>query len=136
MANEFIFVYGTLRQECASPMHGVLAQYGEYFSAGTLQGTLYEVKGYPGAIESDRSTELVYGELYRIIDQEKIFAELDDYEECSPAFPHPHEYIRKKAKVSLPEGGNLTAWVYIYNHGVSQLTRIEGGDYMQYLNRP
>jgi len=39
----------------------------EYFSDGCTQGKLYEVNGYPGAIESDNPRDKVCGELYRII---------------------------------------------------------------------
>jgi gamma-glutamylcyclotransferase (GGCT)/AIG2-like uncharacterized protein YtfP len=68
MTGEFIFVYGTLRKGAVTAMSHVLARHGEYFADGYLQGKLYEINGYPGAIESDNAEDKVYGELYRIID--------------------------------------------------------------------
>ncbi|PWI33200.1 gamma-glutamylcyclotransferase [Vibrio albus] len=133
MTDDFIFVYGTLRKETATPMHCVLARYCDYFSNGTMQGKLYEVDGYPGAIESNQSGDRVHGEVYRIINREMVFIQLDEYEECSDTFPQPHEYIRKKGLISLPDGGNILAWVYIFNHDLSTLTEIKSGDYLGYI---
>ena len=76
MPDEFIFVYGTLRKGAANAMHGVLARYGEYFCDGMMQGRLYEVDGYPGAIASDNPEDVVQGELYRMIEREKILPQL------------------------------------------------------------
>ena len=133
MSDEFIFVYGTLRKETAASMYHVLARCCEYFSEGMMQGQLFEVDGYPGAIESDNSSDVIKGEVYRIIDREKLLPKLDEYEECTDKFPEPHEYKRKKQLISLPGGGSVSAWVYIYNHDVSKLEKIKHGDYPCYL---
>ncbi len=95
MSNEFIFVYGTLRKETATAMYHVLARYCEYFSDGYMQGKLYEVDGYPGAIESDDPDNKVQGELYKIVSPELVLPQLDEYEECTDKYPQPHEYVRK-----------------------------------------
>lgn len=134
MAIEFIFVYGTLRKETATSMYHMLARHCEYFSDGHMQGKLYEVNGYPGAIESDNPNDKVYGELYRIVSNGLVLPELDEYEECTDQYPEPHEYIRKKLPISLFGGGSTTAWVYVFNHDVSNLMQIESGDYLNYLN--
>jgi gamma-glutamylcyclotransferase (GGCT)/AIG2-like uncharacterized protein YtfP len=63
VASEFIFVYGTLRKQKASNMYHVMANHCEYFSDGVMNGTLYEVCGYPGAIESSDANDKVFGEL-------------------------------------------------------------------------
>jgi gamma-glutamylcyclotransferase (GGCT)/AIG2-like uncharacterized protein YtfP len=131
MAIEFIFVYGTLRKKMASSMYHLLAPHCEYFSDGYIQGKLYEVNGYPGAIESHSKHDKVYGELYKIVDANLVLATLDEYEECTDKFPKPHEYIRKKLPISLSDGGSVTAWVYIFNHDVANLVQISSGDYSQ-----
>ncbi len=132
-AIEFIFVYGTLRQKSVTSMSRMLARHCEYVSDAYMQGKLYEVKGYPGAIESDHPNDKVYGELYKIPGSGLVLAELDEYEECTDQHPQPHEYIRKKRPISLFGGGSVTAWVYVFNHDVSQLMKIESGDYLNYL---
>ena len=130
MAIEFIFVYGTLRRDTATPMSYLLAQHCGYFSEGYMQGRLYQVEGYPGAIESDNPKDRVYGEVYSLVNPSLILPELDNYEECTNKFPEPHEYTRKKLPISLIGGACITAWVYVYNHSVSNLMRIKSGDYL------
>lgn len=92
------------------------------------------MNGYPGAIESEHKSERVKGELYRVINQKPLFSALDDYEECSAAYPQPHEYIRKKLLISALDGGVVSAWVYVFNHDVSDLSVIQSGDYLRYLS--
>jgi len=130
MAAEFIFVYGTLRKQMASDMHHVLARYCDYFSDGVMCGKLYEVCGYPGAIESGDANDKVSGELYKMHDPKLVLARLDDYEECSDRFPMPHEYSRKRLSIELGCGDSVVAWVYLYNHDVSKLQQIFSGDYL------
>ena len=129
MATEFIFVYGTLRKQMASDMYHVMANHCEYFSEGVMQGALYEVCGYPGAIESSDVNDKVFGELYKILDRKLVLALLDEYEECSDSFSMPHEYSRKLLSVELTGGGSVVAWVYLYNHDVSNLRQIISGVY-------
>ena len=130
MASEFIFVYGTLRKALVSSMAHVLTRHCEYVSLGEIQGRLYDLGQYPGAIESLNLGERVKGEIYRITHPELALPVLDDYEECSDDYPQPHEYLRRKITVRLPTGEGVLAWVYLYNHDVSSLTRIELGDYV------
>jgi len=130
VALEFIFVYGTLRKQKASNMHHLLADYCEYFSDGVMPGKLYQVCGYPGAIESGDANDKVFGELYKIHNQKLVLARLDEYEECSDRFPMPREYIRKPISIELSGGGSVVAWVYLYNHEVSKLQQIISGDYL------
>jgi gamma-glutamylcyclotransferase (GGCT)/AIG2-like uncharacterized protein YtfP len=130
-ATEFIFVYGTLLKQMASSMYDVLAGYSEFFSVGAMRGILYEVSGYPGAIESREGNDKVFGELYKMLDQKLVLARLDDYEECSDKFPVPHEYIRKQLSIELSGGGSVVAWVYLYNHDVSKLQQIMSGNYLR-----
>lgn len=127
---EYVFVYGTLRRDAATPMSYLLAQHCSHFADGYMQGRLYRVDGYPGAIESDKPKDRVYGEVYRLVNPCLILPELDNYEECTGKFPEPHEYTRKKLPITLIGGACITAWVYVYNHSVSNLMRIKSGDYL------
>lgn len=111
-------------------MYHVLASHCEYFSDGTMHGTLYEVCGYPGVIESSDANDKVFGELYKMLDRKQVLAQLDEYEECSDRFPRPHEYMRKQLSIELIGGGSIVAWVYLYNHDVSKLQQIISGDYL------
>jgi gamma-glutamylcyclotransferase (GGCT)/AIG2-like uncharacterized protein YtfP len=130
MAAEYLFVYGTLRRAAASNSHGVLACYAEYVAEGTMLGKLYEVAGYPGAVESGSNDDRVHGEVYRILDNDLLFALLDAYEECSAQFPQPHEYVRKELPIFISGNADIVAWVYLYNHAVTHLRQIGSGDYL------
>jgi gamma-glutamylcyclotransferase (GGCT)/AIG2-like uncharacterized protein YtfP len=130
VADEFIFVYGTLRRACTGNMPGVLTRFTEYVAEGYMLGKLYEVAGYPGAVEAGGSDDRVHGEIYRILDNDLLFALLDAYEECSEQFPQPHEYVRKKRPISLSGNGGIVAWVYLYNLDVTSLPQIASGDYL------
>lgn len=133
MAIEFIFVYGTLRKASTTNMNYIVARHCNYFSDGYLRGKLYNVDNYPAAIESTNPKDKVYGELYEIADH-LILPQLDAYEECTHQFPEPHEYSRKKQRITLFDGGSVSAWVYIFNRDVSNLIPIQSGDYLQHLN--
>lgn len=115
-------------------MYHLLARHCEYFSEGYMQGKLYEVDGYPGAVESEDQNDKIYGELYRIGDSELVLPLLDEYEECTDKYPEPHEYIRKNLTITLCGGGSVSAWVYVFNHDASNLMQIESGDYLKYIN--
>lgn len=132
MPQEFIFVYGTLRKQHGVDAYRALASYCDFFAEGRLNGKLFEVNGYPGAVESDNPSEIVVGELYLINSREELLSALDEYEECNDDFPQPHEYIRKKLPVYLMDGKVVSAWVYVYNRATDVLEQIEPGDYLQY----
>jgi gamma-glutamylcyclotransferase (GGCT)/AIG2-like uncharacterized protein YtfP len=129
VAADYLFVYGTLRRETASRMYHQLAQHCEYVTDATLQAKLFEVAGYPGAVESGNSDDRVHGELYRIVDKDLLLAQLDEYEACSDRFPQPHEYVRKKLPVTVAANEKIEAWVYVFNHAVTGLRQIMSGNY-------
>lgn len=127
----FLFVYGTLQSVFNHPMHRQLLLYSDYAGKGAMQGLLYEIYDYPGAITSEKTTDLVHGELYRIKSrcQQALFKRLDAYEECSPDFPEPHEYIRSVIQVDTESRQTIHAWCYLYNHSLSGRQRITDGHY-------
>ena len=135
MKSEYIFVYGTLRKEAALSIGKLLEQHGDYVSRGHMQGKLYEIDGYPGAVESDDKSEKIFGELYIINRPDIVFPQLDEYEGCAESFPEPHEYIRKKVAVTLSGGEGVKAWVYIYNNKINNMERIRSGDYYLYVRK-
>lgn len=133
MNTHYLFVYGTLRKAFTSGMHHLLAPHGEFVGHGRIRGQLYDVGGYPGAVESRRPDAGVFGEIYRLANPRRLLAELDQYEKCGPHFSPPYEYQRKVLPVRT-SGRRLDAWVYVYNRRVTHLRPIEGGDYLSYLH--
>lgn len=98
-----------------------------------MQGKLYDINGYPGAIESANPEDKVYGELYRLIDRDVVLLQLDDYEECTDQYPAPYEYVRKKLPILGVDDGCVMAWVYVFNHSVAGRIHIQSGDYLNCL---
>lgn len=128
MTEDYLFVYGTLRKDTVR--HDLLQRYCEFIALGRLQGSLYQVSHYPGVILSDDSRQQVIGELYRIKNNQLLLAELDDYEECSASFCEPHEYVRSRQNITVTDGVQISAWVYLYNRPTTGLKLITSGDYL------
>jgi gamma-glutamylcyclotransferase (GGCT)/AIG2-like uncharacterized protein YtfP len=130
MNPEYLFVYGSLRRT-TSGVHQYLASDAEYVAEGSMQGRLYEINGYPGAIETADLNERVFGELYRVRAMSMLLARLDAYEESDATFPQPHEYVRKVLPVKLCDGDSVMAWVYVFNRSIAGLRHIISGDYRE-----
>jgi gamma-glutamylcyclotransferase (GGCT)/AIG2-like uncharacterized protein YtfP len=128
---QYLFVYGTLRRDLHDKIQHPFLEACNYISDASIHGKLYEITAYPGAIAG--GTELIKGELYFMQNPELTLSVLDIYEECAAHLPQPHEYIRRELPISLPDGQTVSAWVYLYNRPVDGLTRIHGGDYLNYL---
>ena len=125
MESDYLFVYGTLMRG-THPMHTVLSEHAKFVSNGWITGQLYQIADYPGAIASQQSEDKVFGELYQFSDVQ-IIQLLDDYEECSAAFPKPHEYIRRRVNVYVTEMDISQAWTYFYNRSVASHQRLLSG---------
>ncbi len=126
MKRDYLFVYGTLMQNSAHPMHRLLQQHSEFVCRGWIRAQLYQIHNYPGALLSNDDRDKVHGEVYRLTTP-SVLAQLDDYEECSAAFPEPHEYQRLPVDVTINRAKHVTAWAYIYNYPVNPHSRILSG---------
>jgi len=134
MKHESLFVYGTLRRDTNSDMFHLLARYANFIGYATYQGKLYKVDYYPGVVPSDNPSDIVQGEVYRLLDPSLVLLHLDVYEECGPGFPKPTEYIRKIQHVRLRSGETIQAWVYIYNRPTDNLELVPSGDFLNIQN--
>lgn len=126
--SDYLFVYGTLRRHLIHDDN--LHQHVEFMAEASMRGRLYQLDGYPGAVDSTDFADTVLGELYRIRRATALFAILDDYEECSAKFARPHEYRRQQRQISLADGRQFKAWVYLYNWDVRNLPQIVSGDFL------
>lgn len=126
--DSFLFVYGTLKRAINHPAHVLLTKDCEYVGEGCFHGRLYHVTDYPAAVVSDLTTEKVYGEVYRIVAENRLFEHLDNYEECSDTFPQPHEYKRLQVSIYI-DLRVIQAWAYVYNLDITELKPIMSGYY-------
>lgn len=125
--SDYLFVYGSLRRQVSSSRHDLIQDQCEYIGEGTLQGKLYLLDGYPGAIISEDDSDTVFGEMYRMLDRDSLFARLDEYEECTGLFPEPHEFKREEVEIALVDGQRIVGWSYFYNRPITHLKRVISG---------
>ena len=132
--SHLLFVYGTLMRNAHNPQAQYFHQAATFLGPARWQGRLYLVSYYPGAVPSELTEDIVHGELWTLTDPQ-ILALLDQYEECSPRDPLPHEYIRSIETVWLGDKA-LNAWVYIYNRDTSGLKQIVSGHFWDLADHP
>jgi gamma-glutamylcyclotransferase (GGCT)/AIG2-like uncharacterized protein YtfP len=123
-----LFVYGTLRRGSAEPLALRLMEEAVWLGHAETRGFLYRIDGYPGFIP-DAGGGAVTGDLFNIGGPGALLAALDEYEQCSPALPEPHEYRRAVVRVQTGEG-MMDAWTYIYAWPVDPLSLIASGDFL------
>ncbi len=133
MNEEYLFVYGTLRQSLPCSMYGLIEEGTVFAGLGWVAGYLYDIGGYPGMVQGRARRPRVRGEVYGLRDPRATLAVVDDYEQCSPRSPTPHEYRRKRLAVTLDNGGKVRAWCYVYIRPTRGLRLIRGGDYVAYV---
>ncbi len=126
----YLFVYGTLMQAYDHPMARLLAEQAERVGEGSCCGRLYQIKHYPGLIESSDLTDRVFGELFRLRETKALLAQLDEYEGCGPSAPQPTLYIRAMRPIARAGQPDVDAWVYLYNRPVAGLKRIVSGRFL------
>ncbi len=124
----YLFVYGTLLENENNPGAKFLEKNAKFLCKGFFYGKLYEIDGYPGAVLSNSHNEKVFGNIYKLHDEEKVLSYLDKYEEIGEHFPAPYEYKREIITVYSPKE-NFKCWVYLYNHPTHHLERIVSGYY-------
>ena len=130
----YLFVYGTLLEECKNELSKKLKDQSEFIGNAHFNGKLFNVDWYPGAIYLPNSDYKVYGKVYKIEHFKEIIKQLDDYEGVGNQFESPNQYKREKIKISLANESCIDAWVYIYNWPTDELEFIPHGNYIQYLN--
>src|SRR5262245_66446682 len=98
-------------------LHRVLAAGATLLGIGRARGDLLDLGRYPGLIEG---TGRVHGEVYRLDDPE-LLPVLDREE--------GYNFERRRAIVTLANGGRARAWVYRYRGPQNRAVPIPDGDY-------
>lgn len=137
--SDHLFVYGTLLAGAEHPMGTLLRGHARYVNHGTIRARLYIIDDpdepgqnrYPGAVPSGNPADRVHGEVYALDDAETVLAAFDDYEACSPRWPEPHEFLRRRVTVEMAEGGRCQAISYLYTWDVSGARHVASGRFDQ-----
>ncbi|WP_108508316.1 gamma-glutamylcyclotransferase family protein [Polynucleobacter acidiphobus] len=141
MRSDLLFVYGTLMNSFSHPNAMQFHAGAEYLGAAQMPGLLYRISWYPGATDRpSESTQFldswVHGELWRLNDMQLLEA-IDQYEECSPKDPSPHEYQRVLRPIQLIKTLEWQiAWVYLYQRDPQDLEHIMDGQFRVDHNKP
>lgn len=129
----YLFVYGSLRKGFHHENYQYISDNFEYIQDATIQGKLYNIGEYPGAVPTDENY-FIKGELYKAKSTAKFnwgIGQLDDYEGLSVEQGEIPLYQRKLT--SVVEDENIQTWVYWYNLPVDHLKLIESGDYLKFI---
>jgi gamma-glutamylcyclotransferase (GGCT)/AIG2-like uncharacterized protein YtfP len=136
MANEYLFVYGTLLDEVDHPMGKFLRQHARMLGPAKMSGQLFYIDRYPGLlIHKNRSGTYIQGQVYKLAHPGQVLKVLDDYEECGDHMRRIAEYRRERHIVQLQRGGSILAWVYVYRHCLRKRLPIIHGDYLRFKGR-
>ncbi|PWG80382.1 gamma-glutamylcyclotransferase family protein [Pararcticibacter amylolyticus] len=127
---DYLFVYGTLLHT-SNYFGALLNHHACLYSEGHIKGRLYHAGEYPALITDPESESWVYGKIFRLQQQNKIWKELDEYEGFGPGFSQPNEFVRVKRTVCTGKEC-LECWLYQYNLSSENLPLIESGRYGQY----
>ena len=113
---EFVFVYGTLRQGGSNAwrMEGAA-----FLTSALALGHLYRVDWYPGAIFDETAAHSIVGEIYHLTPEH--LQALDQFE--------GEEYERIKILVTT-DTDQRSVWAWEYQHPTESLTKIPNGDWL------
>lgn len=128
---DLVFFYGTLMQGFSRPGRARIEANLHLIGRGWIQAALFDVGIYPAAVPA--SDARVWGEMYLMSDPDLVLRELDAIEGYRPDDPDTSLYTRVEMPVTLEDGRMEIAWVYFYNAPLGRATRIESGDYLEYL---
>ncbi len=131
---EYLFVYGTLRKELVkqvSPELQAIMQSLRFISTGQIQGELFNLGAYPGAIVGAAFQTKIVGEVYELPESHNTLDILDVYEGFIPGELEASLFARSAEAITLADGRQLECWMYLYNDWVATGSLIESGDYVK-----
>lgn len=126
-----VFFYGTLMTGFDRRRRAGLDPLLERVARGWIRAALFDLGIYPAAIPDPEG--VVWGEVYRAIDIDKVLEGLDDIEGHCPSMPDVSLYNRCTVPVVLDDGRADEVWVYFYNAPLGHAERIASGDYLEHL---
>jgi gamma-glutamylcyclotransferase (GGCT)/AIG2-like uncharacterized protein YtfP len=136
ITSHHLFVYGSLRSGFKNPAYQYLTQYFTYAGEALVKGQFYDAGKHPVAIASNND-DMIVGELYSLNNEEEFswaFEQLDDYEGVHVEAGETPLYKRALVQVFQKEK-IIDAWVYWFNGSIAELTKLETGDLLQYLQQ-
>ncbi len=121
---DYLFVYGTLRNDYNLKLKNQVAEDLEYVGRAKIEASLYDLGKYPGVVKEKNKNEVI-GDVFLIKNSDRTFKILDRYE--------GDKFTRDKSRVRLRSGKSIDAWVYWYNQKPLEKQKINYKDYLNYL---
>ncbi len=132
----YLFVYGTLRKSLIGAQKSTeliqIMSSLAFIGTGSVNGQLYDLGDYPGAIVGENFDNKIYGEIYQLDDPQAVLTVLDQYEGFIPGELEASLFARVKEKITMLDGSLMEGWMYVYNDWVATGKLIESGDYAEY----
>ena len=129
--NEYLFLYGTLLPTQAPKEIASIVKRFRRLGPARVRGKLYDFGEFPGAVLDSSTRTMIQGELVALPSDERILEALDRYEEFDPLDTRKSLFVRKKAKVRMPDGSSREGWIYVYNRRPGGAKLVRGGDYVR-----
>jgi len=123
----YLFVYGTLLDK-QNEFGAYLNDNCTFYADGKMQGKLYDLGEYPGAVITDEKDKFIYGKIYQLNNTEKTLEILDDYEGFGPKQEQPNLFVRELTDIEISPG-KIICWVYLYNLSIDGFKLIDSGIY-------
>ena len=113
---DYLFVYGTLRRDYDLKLKNKVRDNLQYVGQAKVGAAMYDLGRYPGAIKSSKGAEVI-GDVFLLNDADRVLRILDKYEGIPEGDPGEKdvEFVRKKQRVRLRSGKEVSAWIYWYN---------------------
>jgi gamma-glutamylcyclotransferase (GGCT)/AIG2-like uncharacterized protein YtfP len=127
---DLVFFYGTLMAGFDRRRRAGIDDKLSYMGRGSIQGALFDLGLYPAAVPAPDGC--VWGEVYEMVEVERVLAALDEIEGSRHDDPDKSLYRRQQADVAFPDGSHAPAWVYFYNAPLGRAPRIASGDYIEH----
>jgi gamma-glutamylcyclotransferase (GGCT)/AIG2-like uncharacterized protein YtfP len=126
-----VFFYGTLMTGFDRRRRAGIDPMLSYVGRGRIQAALFDLGIYPAAVPDPDG--VVWGEVYRALDLERVLNGLDDIEGYRPDQPESSLYLRVEVPVVYDDGSSETVWAYFYNAPLGRAERIPSGDYLAHV---
>lgn len=132
MSRQYLFAYGSLLTNTGDRVIDRLIKHGcKAVGEAYLQGRLFDLGHYPGAVPSPRASDQVKGQLFLLARPRQMLRVLDVYEGITA--DGAGEYTRQCVEITLAaDGRRHNAWVYFYRGRIAGKRPIPSGDYLAY----
>jgi gamma-glutamylcyclotransferase (GGCT)/AIG2-like uncharacterized protein YtfP len=132
---QYLFIYGSFLLEAAPPQIRNLCTRLHRVAAATVQGTLYDIDGYP-ALRLEGGDVRVHGEIVSV-NSSSVWFRLDTYEGVDRARPQRSLFRRVRTTATAESGERVPCWVYVYNRPLEErgedVRRVESGCWRTHL---